>query len=107
MLPTASTLDVKVKAATSLKSSSYSFKKGKTVTLTGSVAPVTATGTIVFERYSGGWRTIGSKTVSGGKATLSYKPKRAGTYKLRARYVPKTGSTNVGNTSASKTLRVR
>jgi hypothetical protein len=98
---------IKVKARTALSASTYRFKKGKSTTLTASVAPTTATGKIAFERYAGGWWwSIGTRSLVGGKAKMSYKPSRTGKYKIRARYVPASGSTNVASTSSSKTLTV-
>ena len=98
---------IKVRASTSLSASRYRFKRGRTTTLRASVAPTSATGKVVFERYSGGWwYSIGTRTLVGGKASLSYKPSRTGTYKVRARYVPGPGATNATSNSSSRTLKV-
>jgi len=106
-LPTTGSILVRVRAKTTLTSSSYTFKRGKTVTLTAAVAPTSATGKVVFERYSGGWWwSIGTRNLAAGKAKLYYKPSSTGTYKIRARYVPGAGATNVTSTSSSRTLKV-
>lgn len=82
-LATTGSINIKVKARTSLSASRYRFKKGRTTTLRATVSPTTATGKVVFERYSGGWWwSIGTRTLSGGKAAMSYKPRRTGTYKI-------------------------
>ena len=98
---------VKIRARTTITASRTRFKRGRTTTLTAAVAPTTATGKVVFERYSGGWwYSMGTRTLVGGKATLSYKPSRAGTYKVRARYVPGPGATNAASNSSYRTLKV-
>lgn len=106
-LPASASTTIKVKARTTLSPSRTRFSRGKTTTLRSYVAPSTAKGKVVFERYrSGSWRSIGSRTVVGGKASMSYKPRRAGTYKIRARFVAASGSTNVSSTSAIRKLTV-
>jgi len=106
-LSTVGSITIKVRAKTTLTSSSYNFKKGKTVTLTAAVAPTTATGKVVFERYAGGWWwSIGTRNLVAGKAKLSYRPSSAGTYKIRARYLPGTGATNATSNSSTRTLKV-
>jgi len=106
-LPTTGGVTIKVKARTTLSASRTTFKKGKTTTLTAYVAPSTATGKVVFERYVGGrWYSIGTRTLSGGKASMSYKPSKTGTYKIRARYVAASNSTNVASNSSTRTLKV-
>ncbi len=106
-LATQGTISIKVRASTSLSASSYRFKRGRTTTLRASVTPTSATGKVVFERYSGGWwYSIGTRPLVGGKASVSYKPSRTGTYKVRARYVPGPGATNVTSTSSTRTLKV-
>jgi len=100
-------VEIKIRARTTLTASDYRFKKGKTVTLTAAVTPSTTPGTVVFERYSGGWwYSIGTRTLSSGKAKMSYKPRSSGTYKLRARYVPGSKATNSAGTSSMRTLKV-
>ncbi len=102
-----SSINVKIRARTLLSASSYRFKKGRRTTLRASVGPTSATGKVVFERYSRGWwYSIGTRTLVAGKASVSYKPSRTGTYKIRARYVPGTGATNAASYSSARTLKV-
>lgn len=58
---------------------------GTTVTLTATVSPASATGTVTFTR---GGVTLGTATVSGGKATYSMTASTAGTYQIGATFTP-------------------
>jgi hypothetical protein len=99
-----------VRAPVSIKASSTKVAKGKSVTLSASVAPgTTAGGKVVFERASGKkWIAIATKTLgaAGSKSTAStsWKP-GAGKYKVRARYLG--GTYNVTNSSGAVTITVK
>jgi hypothetical protein len=56
---------------------------GQTITLTATVSPVTATGTVTF--YNGS-TALGTGSLSGGKATLSLSTLAKGTHSLTATY---------------------
>ena len=68
---------------TTLTTSATSSQYGDPVTLTATVAPIGATGTVVF---SHGSTVLGSGTVSGGAATLSTSVLSMGTYTITASY---------------------
>ena len=68
---------------TTLTTSATSTQYGDPVTLTATVAPISATGTVVF---SNGSTVLGTATVSGGAATLSTSALSVGTYTITASY---------------------
>ncbi len=68
---------------TALATSVTSAQYGDPVTLTATVAPSSATGTVVF---SNGSTALGTATVSGGTATLSTSALGVGTYTMTASY---------------------
>jgi len=78
---------------------------GKKGTVTASVAGggVPARGTVTFTAAG---KTIGTATLSGGKATLAYTPKSGGSVKLAATYTPAASDTVYSPTSASKTVSI-
>jgi large repetitive protein len=73
-----------VTAASSLPTAPF----GQSVTLTATVTPATATGsvTFTFQLGSGPLVTLGTAPVSGGKATLAMPSEPAGTYPITASY---------------------
>jgi YVTN family beta-propeller protein len=77
-----------VATTTSVSGSPNPAATGSTVTLTATVFPSTATGTVSFTATSGGTTvSLGSPvTLSGGTASLSYSFATAGTYVVTARY---------------------
>ena len=96
---TSATVTVTVKgvaSATSLTSSSTSFRYGGRPTLTATLSPSTATGTVTFRD---GTRVLGTSTVAKGKATLHAPVLSRGTHSVRAtyngsgRYYPSVSST--------------
>lgn len=66
-------------------SPSGSAPVGTSVTLTATVSPATATGTMTFTRNG---VTLGTTTVSGGKATYTMTSASAGTYQIAATFTP-------------------
>ena len=75
---------------TTLSSSTTATQYGDPVTLTATVAPSGATGTVVF---SNGSTVLGTGTVTGGVATLTTSSLPAGTYTITSSYQ---GDTNYG-----------
>lgn len=104
------TVQLGVRAITSLRTSASTIRRGRTVKLTASVFPATsAGGTVVFERLSGKrWVRIASKTLvrsgSSAVASVTWKPGK-GKQKVRARYLG--GTYNYGNTTGTRTITVR
>ena len=95
---------VRVKAATSttLAANDRDFGYGYRPTLTATVAPSLATGTVTF---MDGTRTLGTATVKGGKATFTAPVLAKGTHSLKAVYG---GSTvYLSSTSAALSVVVR
>jgi Big-like domain-containing protein len=87
---------VKAATATSLASTPNPSTLGATVTLTASVAPAAASGTVQF--YNGN-TLLGSANLSGGQAQLAVANLPAGTDSLTAVYVG--DANNSGSTSAA------
>ena len=86
---------------TTLTTSTNSAQYGDQVTLTATVAPSGATGTVVFMN---GTTVLGTGTVSGGVATLTTTTLSAGTYTITSSYQ---GDTNYGaSTSGPVTLTI-
>jgi hypothetical protein len=86
---------------TTLTTSAATTQYGDPVTLTATVAPGGATGTVVF---SNGSNVLGTGTVSGGVATLTTSALNAGTYTITATYQ---GDGNYGaSTSTPVTVTV-
>ncbi len=84
---------------TTLTTSTNSAQYGDPVTLTATVAPSGATGTVVFMQ---GANVLGTGTVSGGVATLTTSTLPAGTYTITSSYQ---GDTDYGaSTSGPITL---
>ena len=84
---------------TTLTSSTASAQYGDPVTLTATVAPSDATGTVTFMQ---GAKVLGTGTVSGGVATLTTSSLPAGTYTITSSYQ---GDTDYGaSTSGPITL---
>lgn len=94
----------KVRAAVGFTASATSLRAGRTLTLNASVAPAGTTGTVVFEVYRNKrWQPIATRTLSGGKASLAYKP-ATGTWAHRVRYTG--NSVNAAQTSRTITVKV-
>ena len=86
---------------TTLTTSTTSAQYGDPVTLTATVSPSDATGTVVFVQGS---QTLGTGTVSGGVATLTTSSLPAGTYTITSSYQ---GDTDYGaSTSGPITLTI-
>ena len=86
---------------TTLAASTASAQYGDPVTLTATVAPTGATGTVVFMQGS---TVLGTGTISGGVATLTTSTLPAGTYTITSTYQ---GDTNYGaSTSGPVTLTI-
>jgi hypothetical protein len=86
---------------TTLTTSTASAQYGDPVTLTATVSPSDATGTVVFIHGS---QTLGTGTVSGGVATLTTSSPPAGTYTITSSYQ---GDTDYGaSTSGPITLTI-
>ena len=86
---------------TTLATSTASAQYGDPVTLTATVAPSDATGTVVFMQGS---QMLGTGTVSGGVATLTTSSLPAGTYTITSSYQ---GDTDYGaSTSGPVTLTI-
>lgn len=96
---------LKVRASVGLRSSSTRVALGKNVVLTTTLAPSATRGKVAFQRYrDGAWRTFSTKTLSSGKAKVSFKPVR-GTNKIRVKYLG--GTVNAAKTSRTVTIRTR
>ena len=80
---------------TSLAASSTTAETGVSITLTATVSPTAATGTVTF--YDG-TTSLGTGTLSSGTATLSTSFSSAGTYSLTATYG---GSTEYASSTSS------
>jgi len=100
----------RVSTVTTLSVSPNPANSGQTVTLTASVAPSSATGTVTF---LDGTNPIGTATLSGGAATTTTSTLAAGSHSLTATYngdannSPSTSPTvtlNVGQTATSTSL---
>jgi subtilisin family serine protease len=90
-----------VASATSLRSSSTTYRYGGRPTLTATVSPSTATGTVTFRD---GARVLGTASLYRGKATLHVPVLSRGTHAVTATY---NGSTRYNPSASSKvTLRV-
>ena len=74
---------VNAATTTALTTSATSTQYGDPVTLTATVAPSSATGTVVFSKAS---TVLGTAAVSGGTATLSTTALSVGTYTITASY---------------------
>ena len=86
---------------TTLATSTASAQYGDPVTLTATVAPSGATGTVLFMQ---GAKVLGTGTISGGVATLTTSTLPAGTYTITSSYQ---GDTNYGaSTSGPITLTI-
>ncbi|MGO8758147.1 MAG: Ig-like domain repeat protein [Terracidiphilus sp.] len=86
---------------TTLTSSSASTTTGTSITLTATVSPSAATGTVTF--YSGS-TSLGSATLSSGTATLTTSFSTAGTYSITAEYGG--SSTYASSTSSALSIAV-
>lgn len=90
-----------------------SVKRKRTYALSGTIAPVSATGNvqITLKRYSRGkWRSAGSAkvTISGGRFRYTFKPKYRGKWRATVRYgALTTASIVTQTTSATKGFRVK
>ncbi|HWW23083.1 MAG TPA: Ig-like domain repeat protein [Edaphobacter sp.] len=92
---------VSASTTTTLATSAASTQYGDSVTLTATVAPSEATGTVEF---SEGTTVLGQGTVSGGVATFTTTALNAKTYTITASY---TGDSNYGaSTSGAVTITV-
>jgi len=92
------TESVKLSSQTGLTASPNPANFGQTVTLTATVTPSAATGTVTF---NDGGTAIGSATLSGGVATLTSSTLSAGSHSLTATY---NGDTNyITSTSPAAT----
>ena len=101
-LPSQATRQFYVSAALGLKASKSTVRRGSSVTLSATILPASATGSVVFEYQSGKkWVTIASRPISLAKAACSWKVPK-GRFTVRARY---SGATNHGGTS--KTILIR
>jgi subtilisin family serine protease len=90
-----------VASATSLRASSTTYRYGGRPTLTATVAPSTATGTVTFRDGS---RVLGTSSLSKGRATLHVPVLSRGTHTVTATY---NGSTRYNPSASSRvTLRV-
>lgn len=99
------TKSVKIAAAattTKLSASKTSIKKGTKETLTATLSPSAATGTVTF--YDGS-KKLGSAKVSKGKATYSTTKLATGSQVLKAKFAP--SSTADYESSTSKTVTVK
>lgn len=76
-------INVTLTTSTTLSTSPDPSSLGQTVTLTATVFPSSATGTVTFKE---GGTTLGSAPVIGGVATLQISTLSAGTHTLRAEY---------------------
>ena len=86
---------------TTLATSTTSAQYGDPVTLTATVSPSGATGTVIFMQ---GAKVLGTGTVSGGVATLTTSTLPAGTYTITSSYQ---GDTDYGaSTSGPVTLTI-
>ncbi|GAA4691892.1 Ig-like domain-containing protein [Phytohabitans rumicis] len=83
-------------------SPSGTIPSGATVTLTATVSPGTATGTVEFRRGS---TVVGSAPVGSGTATLTA-TLPAGTHSLTAVFTPATGADFLGSTSSPVSVTV-
>ncbi len=88
-------------STTTLKASAASTTTGTSVTLTATVSPSAAAGTVTF--YNGS-TSLGTATLSGGNASLSTSFSTAGTETLQAIYGG--SSTYAGSTSGTVTVTV-
>jgi hypothetical protein len=96
---------LRVRASVGLRSSATRVALGKKVTLTTTLAPAGTRGRVAFQRYrKGAWRTFSTKTLSGGKAKVSFKPVK-GTNKVRVKYLG--GTVNAAKTSRTVTIKTR
>ena len=86
---------VSSRSITTLAASATSTQYGDPVTLTATVVPNSATGTVIF---SNGSTVLGTGTVSGGIATLTTSTLNAGTYIITANYE---GDSNFGASTSS------
>ncbi|GAA2742355.1 S8 family serine peptidase [Terrabacter aerolatus] len=90
-----------VASATSLRTSSTAYRYGARPTLTATVAPSSATGSVTFRD---GTRVLGTSSVSQGRAVLRLPVLSRGTHSVTATY---NGSTRYNpSTSSRVTLRV-
>jgi len=94
------TQTVKASTATTLTSSVNPSVPGQPVTFTATVSPSAATGVVTF---FDGDRTLGSGTLSGGKATFSSSSLGAGSHSIKATY---NGDSNYGSSSGALTQKV-
>ncbi len=105
-LPSRTSVRVQVAAAVGLRSSTTRVRRGRAVTLTATILPPSAGGSVAFQRRNGArWVAIGTRALSPiGTASISWKPP-AGETKVRARYLG--GATNAGGSSTSLTITAR
>jgi hypothetical protein len=106
-LPTQDVVIVTVYAKVSIHASKKTLTHGTPVTLSATVRPKNAGGSVTFQRLSGHtWKKL--KTVrlsSSGTALYKYRPGKAGTVKVRAHF--NGSASNRSNSSSSTTLRVK
>ena len=103
VLTSSQSVNVKVAASISVKSSAASVKTGKLVTLTATTAPADANGSVVFEYLKAGhWTLIATKALTGTATTTTTWKVPKGTWSVRARYVP--GTSNAAATSRNITV---
>jgi hypothetical protein len=105
-LASSTEVPVDVAAGVSLRTSARLVRGSGGVTLTASIRPSDAGGSVAFERRKGRrWVVIGSRWLSAsGNASMSWRPP-AGTSTLRAHY--RGGITNVGADSRTVVVRRR
>jgi hypothetical protein len=87
--------------AITLAASPASAVSGQAITLTASVTPASATGTISFEDGS---TTIGSATLASGKGTLSLSTLSVGTHSLTAAYSGDTADSPSSSNTVTVTI---
>jgi LPXTG-motif cell wall-anchored protein len=92
-----------VDTTTSLAVTAGPIEQGKQVTLTATVTPSTAGGSVTFKD---GTTTLGTAAVSGGKATFKTTTLPIGTASLTAAFAPATAADYNASTSAPSTLDV-
>lgn len=100
-----------ITTTTRLKAPS-SAKKGKTLKLTGTVSPTTASGKVKIYLYrlvGRSWKSAGSTTVTAarGSFTYSFKPNYKGTWRFRADYLGAAPTYSTSWSSYSNSTAVR
>jgi hypothetical protein len=89
--------------AIALASSASSVEEGAAITLTATVSPAEAAGTVTFAEGS---TTLGTEAVSAGSAAVTTSTLGVGSHGITATFVPTDGAAFTGSTSAAATVTV-